>query len=83
VFKVSQTRFLSNGEKDGASYLLVSTYQGGRLECSPHDTADEPVWSVPVGIITEKKKDVQFYLISQKYTIHWRPLCLEIKRRVR
>ncbi|ELR17053.1 APM1 (AMINOPEPTIDASE M1), putative [Acanthamoeba castellanii str. Neff] len=43
VFKVRQTRFLSNGEKD-----------------------DEPVWSVPVGIIAEKKKDIQFFLISQR-----------------
>jgi hypothetical protein len=29
-------------------------------------SSDEPVWSVPVGIITEKKKDIQFFLISQR-----------------
>jgi hypothetical protein len=29
-------------------------------------SSDEPVWSVPVGIIAEKKKDIQFFLISQR-----------------
>jgi len=43
VFKVHQTRFLSNGEKD-----------------------DVPLWSIPVGIVTEKNPAVQFFLISHK-----------------
>jgi len=77
VFKVHQTRFLSNGEKDGRKNTFLNLpslflpFFPLRSLLYPDLLAlvDVPLWSIPVGIVTEKNPAVQFFLISHKYML--------------